>query len=81
MIQIGGMGVVTFAVAITVASGKKLGLMQRSTMQEAISAHQMGGIRPAVDFGNFGTLRDFFRFSHDCYTFLYGNSNNLNRDA
>ena len=44
MIQIGGMGVVTIAVAVSVASGKKIGLMQRSTMQEAISAPQMGGI-------------------------------------
>lgn len=50
LIQIGGMGVVTFAVAITVASGKKLGLMQRSTMQEAISAHQMGGIVQLTGF-------------------------------
>ena len=50
LIQIGGMGVVTFAVAITVASGKKLGLMQRSTMQEAISAHQMGGIVKLTGF-------------------------------
>ena len=38
------MGVVTIAVAIAVASGRKIGLMQRSTMQEAISAHQVGGI-------------------------------------
>lgn len=44
LIQIGGMGVVTIAVAIAVASGRKIGLMQRSTMQEAISAHQVGGI-------------------------------------
>ena len=44
LIQIGGMGVVTLAVAITMLSGKKIGLMQRSTMQEAISAHQLGGI-------------------------------------
>ena len=50
LIQIGGMGVVTFAVAITVASGTKLGLMQRSTMQEAISAHQMGGIVQLTGF-------------------------------
>ncbi len=50
LIQIGGMGVVTFAVAITVASGKKIGLMQRSTMQEAISAHQMGGIVQLTGF-------------------------------
>jgi len=44
LIQIGGMGVVTVAAAITMASGKKISLMQRSTMQDAISAHHMGGI-------------------------------------
>ena len=44
LIQIGGMGVVTVAAAVTILSGKRIGLMQRSTMQEAISAHQVGGI-------------------------------------
>ena len=44
LIQIGGMGVVTIAVAFTWLSGKKISLMQRSTMQEAVSAHQSGGI-------------------------------------
>lgn len=44
LIQIGGMGVVTVAIAIAVISGKKISLMQRSTMQEAISAPQIGGI-------------------------------------
>ena len=44
LIQIGGMGVITVAAAITMASGKKISLMQRSTMQDAISAHQVGGI-------------------------------------
>ena len=44
LIQIGGMGVITAAAAITMASGKKISLMQRSTMQDAISAHQVGGI-------------------------------------
>ncbi|MGN0204924.1 MAG: TrkH family potassium uptake protein [Coprococcus sp.] len=44
MIQIGGMGVVTLAVAITMISGRKIGLMQRSLMQESISAPQVGGI-------------------------------------
>lgn len=44
LIQIGGMGVVTLAVAVTMISGKKISLMQRSTMQEAISAHHVGGI-------------------------------------
>ena len=44
LIQIGGMGVITVAVFIAIISGKKISLMQRSTMQEAISAFQMGGI-------------------------------------
>lgn len=44
LIQIGGMGVITVAVAITMASGKRITLMQRSTMQDAISAPQVGGI-------------------------------------
>lgn len=44
MIQIGGMGVVTLAVAITMISGKKISLKTRSTMQEAISAHHIGGV-------------------------------------
>lgn len=44
LIQIGGMGVITVAVAISVISGKRISLKQRSTMQEAISAHKVGGI-------------------------------------
>lgn len=44
MIQIGGMGVVTLAVAITMISGKKISLKTRTTMQDAISAHHVGGI-------------------------------------
>lgn len=44
MIQIGGMGIVTMAILATMLSGKKINLMQRSTMQESISAHKVGGI-------------------------------------
>lgn len=44
LIQIGGMGIVTVAVAVFVLSGKRIDLKQRSTMQEAISAHKVGGI-------------------------------------
>lgn len=44
LIQIGGMGVITIAVSVAIVSGRKIGLMQRSTMQEAISAPQVGGI-------------------------------------
>ena len=58
MIQIGGMGVITVAAAITMASGKKISLMQRSTMQDAISAPQVGGI---VRFTGF-ILKGIFLF-------------------
>ena len=44
LIQIGGLGVITVAIFITKLSGRKIGLMQRSTMQESIAAPQMGGI-------------------------------------
>lgn len=44
LIQIGGLGVVTVAGAFAILSGRKIGLMQRSTMQEAIAAPHVGGI-------------------------------------
>ena len=44
LIQIGGMGVVTVAVSFAMISGRKISLMQRSTMQEAIAAPKVGGI-------------------------------------
>ena len=44
MIQIGGMGVVTISVALATISRKRIGLMQRSTMQESIAAPSIGGI-------------------------------------
>ena len=44
LIQIGGMGVVTFAVLFSLAAKQKISLKQRGLMQEAISAPQLGGI-------------------------------------
>ncbi len=44
LIQVGGLGVITVAISIARLSGRKIGLMQRSTMQEAIAAPQVGGI-------------------------------------
>ena len=44
MIQIGGLGVVTVAAFFAMLSGRKISLMQRSTMQDAISAPKVGGI-------------------------------------
>lgn len=44
LIQIGGLGVVTVGVFMIVLSGKQIGIHQRTVMQEAISAPQIGGI-------------------------------------
>ena len=50
LIQIGGLGVVTVVVGFTMRIGKKIGLMQRNTMQAAISAPQIGGIMKMTKF-------------------------------
>ena len=50
LIQIGGMGIITVAIMISQFAGKKIGLMQRSTMQEAIAAPQVGGIVKMTGF-------------------------------
>ena len=50
LIQIGGFGVVTVAVAIAAASGRKIGLMQRNLSREAVSASQLQGIVPLLYF-------------------------------
>ena len=50
LIQIGGMGVVTLAVLVSLISGKRIGLKQRSTMQEAIAAPSIGGIVKLTGF-------------------------------
>ena len=44
LIQVGGMGIVTMAVIISMFSGRKIGLKERWVMQESISAPQVGGI-------------------------------------
>ncbi|MBP3538584.1 MAG: Trk family potassium uptake protein [Oscillospiraceae bacterium] len=44
LIQVGGMGVITVAALLATISGRKISLMQRSTLQEAIAAPKVGGI-------------------------------------
>ena len=56
LIQIGGLGVVTVAVSVFMLSGRKISLMQRSTMQNAISAHKVGGIVRLTKFILKGTF-------------------------
>lgn len=50
MIQIGGLGVVTVVASIAMLSGRRISLMQRSTMQEAIAAPKVGGIVRLLGF-------------------------------
>ena len=56
LIQIGGLGVVTVTVSITLLSGKKISLMQRTTMQDAIAAPRIGGIVRLTKFILKGTF-------------------------
>jgi len=44
LIQIGGLGVVTVAASFALLSGRRISLMQRSAVQDAISAPKVGGI-------------------------------------
>ncbi len=44
LIQIGGLGIVSVAAFIATISGKRISLLERSMLQESISAHQVGGI-------------------------------------
>ena len=56
LIQTGGFGVVTVAAAVSMMSGRKISLMQRSTMQNAISAPKVGGIVRLTKFILKGTF-------------------------
>lgn len=50
LIQIGGMGVVTLVASLLMISGKKIGLLARGTMQDAVASPSIGGIIRFVGF-------------------------------
>ena len=50
LIQVGGLGVVTAASAIALIAKRRINLRQRSTMQEATSAQQVGGVVKFTSF-------------------------------
>lgn len=56
LIQIGGLGVVTVTASVTLLSGRRISLMQRTTMQNAISAPKIGGIVRLTKFILKGTF-------------------------
>lgn len=56
LIQIGGLGVVTIAASFSMLAGRRISLMQRSTIQDAISAPKVGGIVKLTKFIITGTF-------------------------
>lgn len=50
LIQIGGLGVISVTAFIASVSGRKITLLERSMLQETISAHQIGGIVKLIVF-------------------------------
>ncbi len=56
LIQIGGLGIITFALAISMVSRKQIGLKSRWVMQESIGAPQVGGILRQTKFFLLGSL-------------------------
>lgn len=56
LIQIGGVGFMTVAILVMILARRKIGLSQRSLMQNSISAPQIGGIVKMTKFIALGTL-------------------------
>ena len=56
LIQIGGLGVITIAITTLIFTGKRIGIMERSTLQDAISAPQIGGVVKLTRFIFVGTM-------------------------
>ena len=50
LIQIGGLGVIVVAISLALITGKKIGLAERDTIKEAISAPELGGVMKMVKF-------------------------------
>ncbi len=50
LIQTGGIGVITVATLFAISSGKKIGLLQRIVMQQAVDAPQISGILRLIAF-------------------------------
>lgn len=56
LIQIGGLGFMTVAILISMFLGRKIGLKERSLMQEAVNTSQIGGIVKMTRHIIFGTF-------------------------
>ncbi|MDR2898847.1 MAG: Trk family potassium uptake protein, partial [Clostridiales bacterium] len=56
LIQIGGLGFMTIIIFLMMATGRRIGLTERSIGQEALGALKIGGIVRLVRLALFGTL-------------------------
>ena len=68
LIQTGGLGVITVVASFSMVSGRKISLMQRSTMQDAISAPKVGGIVRLTKF----ILQGTFLIEFSCFLYFAG---------
>ncbi|ETP72841.1 Trk-type K+ transport system, membrane component [Lachnospiraceae bacterium JC7] len=50
LIQIGGLGIISVTAFIATVAGRKISLLQRSMLQDSISAHHIGGIVKMTSF-------------------------------
>ena len=69
LIQTGGLGVITVVASFSMVSGRKISLMQRSTMQDAISAPTVGGIVDGKESGCQSSIR-YRLFAMQVLTYL-----------
>jgi len=56
LIQIGGLGFMTFAILLTMAAGRRISLMERINLSEAIGAGRLGGVVKLARRILYGTL-------------------------
>jgi trk system potassium uptake protein TrkH len=56
LIQLGGLGFMTFAISFSMALGRRIGLRERIDVSEAVSAGRLGGVVKLVKRTLYGTL-------------------------
>ena len=56
LIQLGGLGIIIVTSVIMILLGSKIGLLQRTTLQEALAANRVGGIVKLTKFVINGTI-------------------------
>ena len=65
-IQIGGLGVMTLMALVSMALGKRIGLRQRTLLQESVASFQVGGIAARNLLGTDAPVGRLRGTVHDC---------------